>query len=168
MNLEDAPGEAGNPLVDLPMQLEKIHAVREASGSLRVPLVLNARTDVYLLQLGDPAERYDETVRRLCAYRDAGADCVFAPACATWLRSSGLRVDVKCPLNILAGPGSPSSPQLRALGVARVSLGSGPMRAAMGLFAASLTGSEIQRDLRISGRCAHARRNESTADSPRD
>ncbi len=42
-------------------------------------------------------------------------------------------MDVKCPLNILAGPGFPSVPELEKLGVARVSLGSGPMRATLGL-----------------------------------
>jgi len=52
MNLEDAPGEAGNPLAELSAQIDKIHAVREAAASRGVPLVLNARTDVYLLQVG--------------------------------------------------------------------------------------------------------------------
>ena len=132
MNLEDAPGEAGNPLADVSAQLEKIHAVREAAADTGVPLVLNARTDVYLLQVGDPAGRYNETVRRLCAYRDAGADCVFAPGLRDPATIERLVADVKCPLNILAGPGSASVPELQALGVARVSLGSGPMRAAMG------------------------------------
>ena len=79
MNLEDAIGDSSAALVDLPLQLEKIHAVREMASRLRIPLVLNARTDVYLLQIGDPAKRYDETVRRLSAFREAGADCVFAP-----------------------------------------------------------------------------------------
>lgn len=83
MNFEDAPGDAGNPLAELSAQIEKILAVREAAASRGIPLVLNARTDVYLLQVGEPAGRYDETVRRLSAYRDAGADCVFAPACGT-------------------------------------------------------------------------------------
>jgi 2-methylisocitrate lyase-like PEP mutase family enzyme len=134
MNLEDAPGESGNLLADLSAQLEKIHAVRDAAADTGVPLVLNARTDMYLLQVGDPAGRYDETVRRLCAYRDAGADCVFAPGLRDPALIERLAADVRCPLNILAGPGSPSIPELRALGVARVSLGSGPMRAAMGLL----------------------------------
>jgi 2-methylisocitrate lyase-like PEP mutase family enzyme len=79
MNLEDVANDCGVALVELPLQLEKIQAVREIADRVRVPLVLNARTDVYLLQNGDPATRYDETVRRLNAFRDAGADCVFAP-----------------------------------------------------------------------------------------
>ncbi len=132
MNLEDAPGDFAAPLLDLPLQLEKIRAVREAASSSHVPLVLNARTDVYLLQVGDPATRYDETLRRLRAYRDAGADCVFAPGLRDAPTIGRLVSDLRCPVNILAGPGSPSVPELRKLGVARVSLGSGPMRATLG------------------------------------
>ena len=132
MNLEDSPGESGSPLADLSAQVEKIRAVREAAASAGVPIVLNARTDVYLLQVGEPSSRYDETVRRLSAYRDAGADCVFAPGLGDLATIKRLAADLKCPLNILAGPGSPSIRELGEIGVARVSLGSSPMRAAMG------------------------------------
>lgn len=72
MNFEDSPGENGQLLTDLTLQLERIRAIREAANKLGVPLVLNARTDVYLLQVGAPAKRYDETVRRARAFRDAG------------------------------------------------------------------------------------------------
>jgi 2-methylisocitrate lyase-like PEP mutase family enzyme len=132
MNLEDATGDPAGALVELPLQLEKIRAVREMANRLRIPLVLNARTDVYLLQIGDPAQRYDETVRRLNAFREAGADCVFVPGLRDAPTIGRLVADLKCPVNILAGPGSPSIPELSRLGVARVSLGSGTMRAAMG------------------------------------
>jgi 2-methylisocitrate lyase-like PEP mutase family enzyme len=132
MNLEDGTDRPGQ-LVELSLQLEKIRAVREAASKSNVPLVLNARTDVYLEQVGAPETRYDETVRRLLAYRDAGADCVFAPGLRDAETISRLVRDVQCPLNILAGPGFPSIPELEGLGVARVSLGSGPMRATLGL-----------------------------------
>ena len=132
MNLEDAIGDSPSVLVELPLQLEKIRAVREMASRLRVPLVLNARTDMYLLQIGDPAERYDETVRRLSAFREAGADCVFAPGLRDAPTIGRLVADLKCPINILAGPGSPSVPELSKLGVARVSLGSATMRATVG------------------------------------
>jgi 2-methylisocitrate lyase-like PEP mutase family enzyme len=131
MNFEEAAGEDG--LADLTLQLEKIRAVRETATELNVRLVLNARTDVYLAQIGEPASRYDETVRRLRAYRDAGADCVFAPGVSDPEIIRRLVMDVRCPLNILAGPGAPSVPELQRLGVARVSLGSAPMRATLGL-----------------------------------
>jgi 2-methylisocitrate lyase-like PEP mutase family enzyme len=132
MNLEDTVGDSSAALVDLPLQLEKIGAVREMASRLRIPLVLNARTDVYLLQIGDPAKRYDETVRRLSAFREAGADCVFAPGLQDAPTIGRLVTDLKCPVNILAGPGSPPVPELSKLGVARVSLGSGTMRATLG------------------------------------
>jgi 2-methylisocitrate lyase-like PEP mutase family enzyme len=134
MNLEDATEESATPLVELPLQLEKIRAVREATSRWNVPLVLNARTDVYLLQVGDPGKRYYETLRRLRAYREAGADCAFAPGLRDVSMIGRLVSDLRCPLNILAGPGSPSVPELQKLGVARVSLGSGPMRATLGLL----------------------------------
>jgi 2-methylisocitrate lyase-like PEP mutase family enzyme len=131
MNLEDTIG-GSSALVDLALQLEKIRAVREMGSRLKIPLVLNARTDVYLLQIGDPAKRYDETIRRLSAFREAGADCVFAPGLRDAPTIGRLVADLKCPVNILAGPGSPSVPELSKLGVARVSLGSGTMRATLG------------------------------------
>jgi len=134
LNLEDATGDAERPLVDLPLQLEKIRAVREKAEECGVPLVLNARTDVYLLQVGDRAKRYDETVRRLRAFRDAGADCVFVPGLRDAPTIGRLVADLACPVNILAVPDSPSVAELTALGVRRISLGSGPMRAALGLL----------------------------------
>ncbi len=134
LNLEDAAGDPATPLVELPLQLEKIRAVREVAARLKVPLILNARTDVYLLQVGDPAKRYDEAVRRLRAFREAGADCVFLPGMRDAATIGRLVSDLRCPVNILAGPGSPPIPEVQKLGVARVSLGSGPMRATLGLL----------------------------------
>jgi 2-methylisocitrate lyase-like PEP mutase family enzyme len=134
MNLEDATENRECPLVDLALQLEKIAAVRESARSAAVPLVLNARTDVYLLQVGPPEKRYDEALQRLAAFRDAGADCVFLPGVRDAETIGRLVQDLRCPVNILAGPGSPPIPELRKLGVARVSLGSGPMRATLGLL----------------------------------
>lgn len=134
MNLEDATSDPEHPLVDLPLQVEKIQAVTETARQSKVPLVLNARTDVYLLQVGDAGKRYDEALHRLRAFRDAGADCVFLPGVRDPETMHRMVADLACPLNILAGPGSPSVPELRKLGVARVSLGSGPMRAALGVL----------------------------------
>jgi len=134
MNLEDGTGDPEYPLVDLSLQLEKIRAIRETALKTSVLLVLNARTDVYLDQVGAPETRYAETIKRAIAFRDAGADCVFVPGLRDSATISQLVQDVECPVNILAGPGSPSVPELEKLGVARVSLGSGPMRATLGLL----------------------------------
>jgi 2-methylisocitrate lyase-like PEP mutase family enzyme len=145
MNLEDATEDSAHPLVELSLQVEKIRAVREAALKTGVLLVLNARTDVYLLEVGPSEKRYEEAVRRLLAYRDAGADCVFVPGLRDAETIARLVRDVKCPLNILAGPGSPTAPELEKLGVARVSVGSSPMRATLGLVA------RIAEELRKSG-----------------
>jgi 2-methylisocitrate lyase-like PEP mutase family enzyme len=134
MNLEDATGNSIQPLVDLQLAVEKIRAVRETAVSMQTQIVINARTDVYLLPGGDPDSDYSETLRRLTAFRDAGADCVFAPGLKDAATIERLVKAVACPLNILALPGSPSIPELKKLGVARVSLGSGPMRATLGLL----------------------------------
>lgn len=134
MNLEDSMDDAQRPLLDLPLQLEKIRAVREAALKAGVLLVLNARTDVYLHQVGAPETRYDETLRRGAAYRDAGADCIFVPGVRDAETIEKLVRDLQCPLNILGGPGSLPISELEKLGVARVSLGSAPMRATLGLL----------------------------------
>ena len=133
MNLEDATNDAAHPLADMSLQLERIRAVREAALKTGVLLVLNARTDVYLLKVGEAEKRYDEALRRLAAFRDTGADCVFLPGVADAETIGRMVRDVQCPVNILAGPGSPSIPELKKLGVARVSVGSGAMRATLGL-----------------------------------
>lgn len=133
MNLEDASGDPEHPLLDLQLAVEKIRAARVAAAELRVPMVVNARTDVYLLP-GDPDAQYSEALRRLIAFRDAGADCVFAPGLKDAETIGRLVQALQCPLNILAAPGMPPIPELEKLGVTRVSLGAGPMRATLGLL----------------------------------
>ena len=129
MNLEDATRDPLHPLFDLMLQVERVKAVLDAE----LPMVLNARTDVYLLQLETPEKRYDAALRRLAAYRDAGADCLFVPGLGDAETIARLVKDLQCPVNILVGPGFPSVPELQRLGVARVSVGSSAMRATLGL-----------------------------------
>jgi 2-methylisocitrate lyase-like PEP mutase family enzyme len=135
INLEDGSGNPANPLVDLSLQLEKIKAVREAAVKTGVLLVVNARTDVYLRGVGSTDDdRYGLALERVVAFRDAGADCVFVPGLRDPTVIEKLVSEVKCPVNILAQAGYPSIPELEKLGVARVSLGSGTMRAGLGLL----------------------------------
>jgi len=133
MNLEDLSGDDKQPLVDLPLQVEKIQAIRESAAAMGVPFVLNARTDVYLAGIGPEATRFDRTVERVRAYRKAGADCVFAPGLTDLDTIAELVKAVDAPLNILALAAGPPMAELERVGVARVSTGSGIMRAAMGL-----------------------------------
>src|SRR5262249_19351583 len=123
----------GGGLVDLPAQLEKIRTVRRAGERAGVPIVINARTDIYLEQIGQEPTRFSRAVERLAAFRDAGADCLFIPGVRDEPTISRLVEALHFPLNILAGAGTPSARRLQDLGVARVSLGSGPMRATMAL-----------------------------------
>jgi 2-methylisocitrate lyase-like PEP mutase family enzyme len=134
LNLEDASDRRDQPLLSLQLAVEKIRAVREMAAQLRAPVVVNARTDVYLLPGGNPDADYSEAVRRLVSFRDAGADCVFAPGLKNAETIGRLVKAVECPLNILAVPGTPSIAELGKLGVARVSVGSGFMRATLGLL----------------------------------
>lgn len=133
LNLEDVTGDDENSQVEVSLQLEKIRTIREVSSSLGVPLMMNARTDIYLMPIGEPATRFERTVERLRAYRQAGADCVFAPGVRDSETIGKLVRAIDAPLNILLQPGGPSVGELEKLGVARASAGSGVMRAALGL-----------------------------------
>ena len=132
LNLEDSTGDPHNPLVEVSLQVEKIRAAREAATAAGVPVVINARTDVFLAAVGEPDTRLDHAVRRANAYREAGADCLFVPGVQDSATIAQLARSIAGPLNILARAGTPPIPELARLGVARVSVGSGPMLAALG------------------------------------
>jgi len=132
LNLEDVTGDDESSQVEIGLQKKKIAAVREASAASGVPLVINARTDVYLMPIGPEETRFERTVERLLAYRNAGADCVFAPGVRDRETIEKLVRALGAPLNILLQPGGPGVAELEKLGVARASIGSGAMRAALG------------------------------------
>lgn len=132
LNLEDVTGDDESTHVELKLQTEKIATMMEASKSAGVPLVINARTDVYLMPIGPAETAFERTVERLRAYAKAGAACVFAPAVKDPETIGKLVKAVEAPLNILMMPGMPNLNQLEKLGVARASIGSGLARAALG------------------------------------
>jgi 2-methylisocitrate lyase-like PEP mutase family enzyme len=148
MNLEDAMHEPGRELFPLEEQVERIRAARRAADARGVPLVINARTDVFLLSEDPSVEPVAEAIHRLNAYREAGADCLFAPGVTDRLRLEALARAVRGPLNVLAGPGTPPVSELKMLGVARLSIGSGAMRATMALTR------RIARELLDAGTCS--------------
>jgi 2-methylisocitrate lyase-like PEP mutase family enzyme len=129
LNLED---RADGEMMPLAAALEAIRAVRAVGEAQGVPLVINARTDIFLAKHGEEATRFDRVVERLNAFHDAGADCLFAPGIADAETIGRLAAAVTGPLNILASPASPSIPEMKKLGVRRVSFGSGPSRIALG------------------------------------
>ena len=133
VNLEDSTGDPSQPLFALEQQIKRIQAAREAADNANVPVVINARTDVYLANVGDVASRFGETLRRLNAYREAGADCLFVPGVTDMPTLTLLVHSVQGPLNVLVGPGMPSVADLQRVGIARLSVGSAIMRATLAL-----------------------------------
>jgi len=133
INLEDAWDRNGRrALADLRVQVERIQAAREAANAAGVPIVVNARTDAYMLPDAIPESgRFDEAVRRLNAYLEAGADCAFPPLLRDPQAIGALVRAIHGPVNIFGGPGAPTVPELQKLGVARVSVGAWFMRVAM-------------------------------------
>ena len=133
LNLEDGTGSAAAPLVEVERHRERIRAVHDAGERLGVPLVVNARTDVYLAAVGEPEERFEQAVERANAYRRAGADSLFVPGVSDAETIGRLAAAIDGPLNVLAVAGTPPVAELRRRGVARVTVGSGPLRATLAL-----------------------------------
>jgi 2-methylisocitrate lyase-like PEP mutase family enzyme len=123
INLEDQVHDGTHSLYDLDVAVERVRAAREAANSAGVPIVINARTDVYLLGIGEPDTRFDQAVRRANAYCKAGADCLFIPAVARLADIERIVPALDGPLNLITVPGIPTIPELERLGVARVSVG---------------------------------------------
>ncbi|MFT2014451.1 isocitrate lyase/PEP mutase family protein [Streptomyces sp. 796.1] len=124
VNLEDARyGAQGAAVRPADENAARIAAARSAADDAGVPLFINARTDIYLKSVGDPKERFAETVRRAGAYVAAGADGIFVPGVVDPETVAALAREITVPLNIMAGPGAPSVGELARLGVARISVG---------------------------------------------
>jgi 2-methylisocitrate lyase-like PEP mutase family enzyme len=145
MNLEDTVDGKPDVLADVSLQKETIRAVVEISPRAGVQFVLNARTDVFLAAIGPAETMLARTIERLNAYRDAGAQCLFAPGVKDKETIAQLVRGIRGPLNILGTAGTPRVADLEKLGVARVSVGSGPMRATLDLI------TRIARQLREEG-----------------
>lgn len=144
INVEDAiPGAAD--LAPIPLQADKIKAIVKSAKTAGVGVVVNARTDVFLRQIGAPETRLAAAVERAHAYRAAGADCIFVPGVRDAETIAALVREIPAPINILAVKGTPPVAELEALGVARVSVGSGPMRAVLSLAR------DIARELKDTG-----------------
>jgi 2-methylisocitrate lyase-like PEP mutase family enzyme len=134
MNLEDGIEGKHDFLADVNLQKEIIQAVLEVTEGAGIPFVLNARTDIFLYGIGPAETRLKRAIDRLNTYRAAGAQSLFAPGVKDAETIAQLARGVAGPLNILATVGTPPVQELQRLGVARVSIGSGPMRAALGFL----------------------------------
>ncbi|MFD7320905.1 isocitrate lyase/phosphoenolpyruvate mutase family protein [Streptomyces sp. NPDC059875] len=118
VNIEDGT----RPPIELATRLA---AARQTADRAGADLFLNARIDTFLFEIGDPDTRLEETLARAHMYVDAGADGIFVPGVTDTATIAALAGDISVPLNVMVGPGAPTVAELGALGVARVSLGSG-------------------------------------------
>lgn len=143
-NLEDGRGPH-QPLADLAYQVEVIKAGRAVADAADTPFVINARLDVFLRGNGSDAERFNEAVRRAHAYCEAGADCIFPMGLRDRETIIRLLREVKCPMNIIIGPGSPPLAELEQIGVRRVTFGSALTRATLPCM------QRLAQDLRATG-----------------
>ena len=136
LNLEDGTGDSAAPLFDKTLQQDKIKAVREMADAAGIRLVINARTDVYLVEDASRHRVCVDAIDRGNAYKEAGADCIFVPdvggldkkAIATLVK------EIDAPVNIVAGATTPPIHELQEIGVSRVSVGPRPMRAVLSLL----------------------------------
>ncbi|RAS60830.1 2-methylisocitrate lyase-like PEP mutase family enzyme [Lentzea atacamensis] len=116
VNIEDGHGGS---VRDAQEQKERLAAAREAAPELYI----NARIDVYLRGVGDPADRLQVTLDRARTYLEAGASGIFVPGVTDLGIVRELANGIDAPLNVLAGPGAPAVGELAGAGAARISVG---------------------------------------------
>ena len=132
INIEDTTKQGQPSLVDRTYQIELLKAIQGAAASMDVPLVINARTDIYLLPGDDVGHRFEQAVERANAYLQVGADCAFPIGVSDAPTIAQLVKAVAGPINVIAGPPTSTLSELAQLGVARVTFASGLMRATLG------------------------------------
>lgn len=135
LNLEDGTGDSTTPLFDKALQQDKIKAIREMAVAKGIHLVINARTDVFLIH-DESTQSLRHAIDRGNAYKEAGADCIFVPDVGS-LDKKAIAILVKeidAPINIVAGATIPPISELQEIGVSRVSVGPRPMRAVLSLL----------------------------------
>ena len=129
LSIEDASGDASAPLYEFTHAVERVKIARAAIDRSGAKVLLTARSEGFILGKPDLAD----TIRRLCAFAEAGADCLYAPGIKT---SDDIAAVVKAvapkPVNLLIGPTGLSVVAAAALGVRRISIGGALARAAWG------------------------------------
>ena len=140
-SVEDFSGLEDVPIYDLGLAAERVAAAAETAHGGPVHLVLTARAENYLHGRPD----LSDTLGRLQAYQEAGADVLYAPGLSSLEDIRQLVASVDRPVNVLALPGAPTVPELAAAGVSRVSVG--------GAFAFAALGAVVDaaRELRVEG-----------------
>ena len=131
INIEDSNLSIKGTLRPIEEAAERVRAARRAADDAGIPIVINARTDVFHLNLGEAAERPGEAARRATAYLAAGADAIFLFGQPELGVVSDLATRIKAPVNIVGRAGMPGMPELERMGIARVSTASGPSMTAL-------------------------------------
>jgi 2-methylisocitrate lyase-like PEP mutase family enzyme len=131
LSIEDSTGSAADPLFAFDVAVARIRAARAAITASGVPLVLTGRSEGYLVGRPD----LKETIRRLAAYAEAGADCVYAPRMQDLSEIAAIVSAVApVPVNVLVGSDFTTVDRLAAMGVRRISVGGALARVALTAF----------------------------------
>lgn len=123
---------ATDSIDDADVAAERVAAAAEAANRLPEPMVLTGRAENHIRGIDD----LDDTIARLIAYRDAGADCLYAPGLIDLDQIAAVVEAVRAPVNVLALPNGPAIAVLASVGVRRVSTGSLLAGAAYGALVA--------------------------------
>jgi 2-methylisocitrate lyase-like PEP mutase family enzyme len=131
INLEDSVRE-GERLFPIEFQCERIRAVRAMADEEGVPLVINARSDVFWPRVpGTDEEKLEEAIRRAKAYLEAGGDCFYPILLGDLPTLKRIYEAIKAPINVIALTSQASLEELEEAGIARISLGPSLMVASL-------------------------------------
>jgi 2-methylisocitrate lyase-like PEP mutase family enzyme len=131
LSIEDSTGDPAQPLYDFSLAVERIRAARRALDQIAPEIMLTGRSEGFIV--GRPDLR--ETVRRLKAYAEAGADCLYAPGLKTRAEIEAVvQAVAPKPVNVLVGNELASVAELAAVGTRRISVGGALARAAWAGF----------------------------------
>jgi 2-methylisocitrate lyase-like PEP mutase family enzyme len=131
LSIEDSTGDAGHPLHDFELAVERVHAARQAIDESGAAVVLTGRSEGFVCGRPD----IKETIRRLIAYADAGADCLYAPRIHSVEDIAAIIAAVAPkPVNLLINSPFITVDEAAALGVRRISVGGTLARTAWGAF----------------------------------
>ena len=127
LSIEDSTGDAANPLFDFGLAVERIRAARRAIDASGTGVLLTGRSEGFIVGRPDLAE----TIRRLTAYAEAGADCLYAPGIRTKAEIAAVvKAVAPKPVNVLVGSDFTTVADLAQAGVRRISVGGALARAA--------------------------------------
>jgi 2-methylisocitrate lyase-like PEP mutase family enzyme len=138
VNLEDRAGRDGATLFEPAEQAERLAAARAAADRLEVPVWINARTDLFLANVGPAEERLQAALERAAAYAAAGADSLFVPGLVDPVAIAELAAG-PLPIAVMVWAGAPTVSELAHAGVVRISLGAAIAQAAYAVAARATT-----------------------------